>query len=237
MAGRASKWNEGNGFAEIRRVIDCREVGDGLFELSIERLGLSFVPGDCVALFGPAGHVSRPYSLASGTDEPVLRFLIRRMPDGEVSPFLCSRRPGDAVRISAPFGWFRPGARADERPFVFMATGTGIAPFLSYLRSPGARRPAAFRYGCRTASDLVEAEWLRAAFGAECYVSRESAEGCRRGRITDDLERLPVGDVDYYLCGLDAMIEQVSRFLRAHGVPAIRIHRECFFNAQPGGSV
>lgn len=236
MVGRVVDQYEGNRFAEIRRVIDCREVGNGLFELSIERLGLAFVPGDCVALFGPAGHVSRPYSLASGVAEPVLRFLIRRMPGGEVSPFLCARRPGDVVRISAPFGWFRPGSQADERPFVFLATGTGIAPFLSYLRSPGARKPAAFRYGCRSASDLVEANWLRAVFGAECYVSREAAGGCRRGRITDDLERLPVGDFDYYLCGLDAMIEQVSRFLRARGVPAARIHRECFFNSNPGES-
>ena len=78
-----------------------------LFVLSLERNGLEFAPGDCVALHTD-GEESRPYSIASGNREDTLRFLIRKMEGGEVSPWLMSRRPGDIVQVSPPFGWFRP---------------------------------------------------------------------------------------------------------------------------------
>ena len=137
-----------------------------------------------MALFGPDGRVSRPYSIASGTGEDILRFLIRRMPGGEVSEYLAGLQPGDQVRVSPPFGWFRPGEHAGQRPFAFLATGTGVAPFMSYLRSPGAVRPAAFLYGVRQADNRVDTDWLAKVGGVQCAVSREAVDGCHHGRIT-----------------------------------------------------
>lgn len=213
-------------------VVTTRWYGEDVFELQLERRGLSFVPGDCLALFSPDGRVSRPYSISSGTDEAVLRFLVRRMPGGEVSPYLAACRPGDSVRVSPPFGWFRPGEHGARRPFVFIATGTGVAPFLSYLRSQPAVRPAAFLYGVRHLADAVETDWLRAVGGMRLAVSRENAPGCHRGRVTDLLPGLPLaGEIDYYLCGLDAMIDEVTDWLEGRGIAITRIHRECFFNA------
>ena len=79
------------------------------FELVIERLDLQFVPGDCVALGMDNSGETRPYSIASGVDEPVVRFVIRVMPDGMLTPRLLKSRAGDSVSVSPPFGWFRPG--------------------------------------------------------------------------------------------------------------------------------
>jgi ferredoxin-NADP reductase len=217
---------------DVRAVTGLRWFGRDVFELQVERTAYPFEPGDCAALFGADGRVSRPYSIASGTAEPILRFLIRRMPGGEVSDYLAGRKPGDLVRISPPFGWFRPGKRAPQRPFVFVATGTGVAPFLSYLRSPSAGRPMAFLYGVRQAADRVDPEWLTQVGGMQCAISRERLAGCHHGRLTGLLDRLPLGDEhDYYLCGLDTMIDEVTAWLEARGVPMERIHRECFFNA------
>lgn len=217
-------------------VVGTRWFGTDVFELQLDRRGLSFVPGDCLALYAADGRVSRPYSIASGTDDTLLRFLVRRMPGGEVSPYLGDRRPGDVVRVSPPFGWFRPGEYAARRPFVFVATGTGVAPFLAYLRGRPPARPAAFLYGVRQAADAVEPEWLRTVAGARIAVSREEVAGCHRGRVTDLLPGLPLGpDIDFYLCGLDAMIDEVTNWLEERGVSIIRIHRECFFNASYTG--
>lgn len=218
-------------FQEVRRVLFVRRHGPNIVELHIEKFDLPFVPGDCMALYADDGRVSRPYSLASGTADPELRFIIRRMDGGDVSPFLCSRRPGDIVRVSPPFGWFRPGALAAQRPFVFMATGTGVAPFFAYLRSPGAIRPAAFRYGCREASDQVDVDWLRERGGVDPFLSRERNSVSRHGRITERMNELPIGDYDYYLCGLDSMIDETTRYLQGSGISLARVHRECFFNA------
>ena len=217
---------------EALSVKAVRPFGRDVFELQVDRGGLPFVPGDCVALFGPDGRVSRPYSIASGTGEDILRFLIRRMPGGEVSEYLAGLQPGDQVRVSPPFGWFRPGEHAGQRPFAFLATGTGVAPFMSYLRSPGAVRPAAFLYGVRQADNRVDTDWLAKVGGVQCAVSREAVDGCHHGRITGLLESLPLsGGHDYYLCGLDTMIDECTDWLEQRDVPLSRIHRECFFNA------
>jgi ferredoxin-NADP reductase len=214
------------------KVAAVRRHGPAVFELQLHREGIPFVPGDCLALYAEDGRVSRPYSIASGTDEDILRFVIRRMPGGTVSEYLSDRKPGDVVRVSPPFGWFHPGAQANQRPFVFIATGTGVAPFLSHLRSRPAVPPSALLYGVRENHDAVDLEWLRGAAPLRLAVSREKVHGGHHGRVTDLLDELPVnGDTDYYLCGLDAMIDDVTTWLEGHGVDIAHIHRECFFNA------
>ncbi len=115
-------------------VKDVRIINRDLFELVVERNGLKFTPGDCTAIYTDAGK-SRPYSISSGSKESNLRFIIRRMEGGEVSPWLMNRSLGDLIRITPPFGWFHPGQEIGEAPFVFIATGTGIAPFLSYMHT------------------------------------------------------------------------------------------------------
>jgi ferredoxin-NADP reductase len=205
--------------------------GTNIFELQLERGNVPFTPGDCVALYTADGRVSRPYSIASGTDEKILRFVIRKMPGGVLSMFLSERKRGDVVRLSPPFGWFRPGENAAKRPFVFIATGTGIAPFLAHYRSRPDVKPVASLYGVREAADIVDRKFL-ADSGVSFAVSREAAKGCHHGRITGLLDELPrEHETDFYLCGLDAMIDEVSVRLEKQGVPITSIHRECFFNA------
>ncbi len=205
---------------------------EGVFEIAFDRGGIEFTPGDCLALFGEDEKTSRPYSVASGQHEDQIRFVIRRMQGGIVSSFLSERAAGDKVKISPPFGWFRPGPREDGSPFVFVATGTGISPFLSHFRTRPDNPPAMCLFGVRTLADAVERERLEQQCDLRLAVSREAANGYHHGRITDLLDELPcAAENHYYLCGLDAMIDEVSRHLEAHQVPITHVHRECFFNA------
>jgi len=193
---------------------------------------VAFVPGDCVALFHRDEAASRPYSIASGVNEDELRFLIRRLPAGTVSADLARRVPGDRIRMSPPFGWFRPGQVGDFASAAFVATGTGIAPFLSYLRSFPAQPPRICLYGVRRQADAVAADWVAQRCPLKLAVSRERVPSAHHGRVTDLLEALPLEPLlHYYLCGLDTMLTEVSDWLTARGVTADRIHRECFFNA------
>jgi len=57
--------------------------------------------------------------------------------------------------------------------------------------------------------------------------------GCGTGRVTDLLDRQQYGpDTHFYLCGLDAMIDEVTTWLESHDVDPTRIHREVFSHAQ-----
>lgn len=203
-----------------------------IFELALGRQGLHFTPGDCLAVHHEAD--SRAYSIASGDTEDSLRLLIRRLPGGAVSEFLSQRRPGSRVRVSEPFGWFRPARGGPSgAPSVFIATGTGMAPFLSTLRSYPTEVPAAFLLGVRTLADAVSLPFLQARGGVRVALSRQSAPGHHHGRVTDLLGRQRHGpDTHYYLCGLDAMIDEVTTWLESHDVNPTHIHREVFFHAQ-----
>lgn len=210
-------------------VIGVRTVHNGLFELVVERNRLEFTPGDCVAIYTDEGK-SRPYSIASGSREHELRFVIRRMIDGEVSPWLMARKPGDMIRVTPPFGWFRPGQEIGDAPFVFLATGTGIAPFLSYVNTFD-KPPVQCLYGVRCFDDAVGMERLNRHCDITLAVSREEIAGHHHGRITDLLDALPLtGHTHYYCCGLENMVNDVTEWLRRNGIELQHIHREVFFH-------
>ena len=94
-------------------------INDTLFELCTDRKDMDFEPGDCVAIHTSQGK-SRPYSIASGQGENSLRFLIRKISGGEVSTELAKLKKNDIVRISSPFGWFRPGHVDKNLPLSFL---------------------------------------------------------------------------------------------------------------------
>ena len=199
----------------------------GLFRLRLmPEIPFAFRPGDCVGVYGPVGNLSRPYSLSGGTEDAALELLIRRIPGGRVSDWLYGLPVGARVEISPPFGWFHPGEAANPEQ-VWFATGSGAAPFLSALRSGGVR-PLQARWGVRFVEDLEGIEWP-----FERYVSRGVSGEGRGGRVTADFDEILTGPgVHYYLCGLDAMIEEISSHLAVRGVGEDRIHRECFFQSQ-----
>ncbi len=143
------------------KVSEVNFLSEDIFELVLERDRVEFQPGDCLAISNSDG-VSRPYSVSSGSREPHLQFVIRRMPGGAVSEWLAVRAPGDEIEISEPFGWFRPGRSGEPgSPSVLVATGTGIAPFLSVLRSCPDLEPALCLYGVRCLADAVGLDYLR----------------------------------------------------------------------------
>lgn len=210
-------------------VRETRIINDDLFELIVERNGMEFTPGDCVAIY-TEDDKSRPYSIASGAHDTALRFVIRKMDGGEVSPWLIDRQPGDVIRITPPFGWFRPGQDIADAPFVFMATGTGIAPFLSYLRTFD-RSPEQCLFGVRREADAIGYDLLLDRCPTRLAISRQPPAGHHHGRITDLLHLVPIdGETHYYCCGLESMVNDVAAWLVDADVPLCRIHREVFFH-------
>ncbi len=203
-----------------------------IFELRLDRDNIAFLPGDCASIYGPDQKKSRPYSIASGRQDPTLNFVIRNMDEGTITHYLAELNPGDQVKISEPYGWFRPGQNNGSHPFIFVATGTGISPFLSYTRSYPEHPPQKILYGVRKFEDAVGYDYLQSICPIELSVSQEKKKNFHYGRVTDLVPHLPVTpETHFYLCGLDVMIEEVSEWLIAKGVRQANIHREVFFYA------
>ena len=201
-----------------------------MFELEVERDGLDYRTGDCTLLIRNDEVDSRPYSFSSHPDEPVLRFLVRRL-EGPAplsfSQWLDRLEPGEELGVGSPFGWFHPGESAQE---VWFATGTGISPFLGALRARSPRRPLAFCVGLRGPEDAVLRPWVEERAPVHWSFSRFTEGGVPPERVTQQAQEVPIApEIRYFLCGNQRMIRSVAEILRGRGVNPSQICEELFF--------
>lgn len=213
--------------AEVR-VLANQQLGPGGFLLTFERAGLQFQTGQYLSLGLPGHREQREYSIYSGEGEPHLTVLIKEVAEGLVSRRLAALRPGDLVHVDGPFGYFtlEPARRAGG-PLLFVATGTGISPFHSFVTT---RPDLEYRllHGVRHAADLALEEGFVTDNLISC-VSREPG-GVIQGRVTDALKTLKIApETHAFLCGNCDMIYEVFDLLRAAGVSSDRIYTEVYF--------
>src|SRR2546422_10803518 len=120
------------------RLIRSVPLSEPTRHLEFEVLGVrrfAFVPGQWLSLKANKSsgeEITRAYSIASppGADNR-FALCLNRVQDGFMSNFLCDMREGVEIPCQGPFGDFI--LRPPLRDTIFIATGTGIAPFRSML--------------------------------------------------------------------------------------------------------
>jgi ferredoxin--NADP+ reductase len=209
-------------------IADNDEISPGVYVLSYPRQH-SFIAGQVVGISISGDSEPRLYSIASGTTDEMIRLLYNIKPDGEISPNLAELKAGDSLYVSAPFGSFYGTAK----PAVFIASGTGVAPFASMLRS-GLYKDKVLIHGGRNLDSFYFSEEIRDLIGDENYIrccSRESGDGVYEGRLTTYLRERK--DLDpgrkYYLCGLAEMVVETRDLLIDKGIPYENIIAEIYF--------
>lgn len=202
------------------------EPAPGVFLLAVERRH-DFRPGQTVKVGLDDGLPPRIYSICSGTREDELRILFNIKEDGALTPQLARLKPGDSVWVSEPGGSFI----GTPDPAVWIATGTGIAPFYSMLRS-GMAENKILLHGVRRADQFYFHDEWEAALGEDYhrFCSGEDVEGIPRGRVNQYLELhdLPK-DRKYYICGQATMCVEVRDLLIDKGIPFTDIVVEIYF--------
>ncbi len=201
------------------------------FRLRTERRDLEFIPGQCVNIGLPKSGVNREYSTYSSSQEQNwMEFLIRRVDGGSVSDKLAKLKVGDDVEIHGAYGSFTlPSGDLTKLEFVFIATGTGIAPFHSFAFStPGLNYT--ILHGVREKKEQYDREFYPAGRYISCLSQEEPDANSFKGRVTDYLKVKPFSkNAIYYLCGNRAMINEVYDLLRDQGVSGDRLITEVFF--------
>jgi ferredoxin--NADP+ reductase len=179
-----AKWLEG-------RVIENRHWTEALFSLRVEAPRLGFEAGQFVRI-ALEERIARPFSFVNPPEDPVLEFYGIVVPEGPLSPRLAELRSGDRLLIATnPAGFLVLSELPDADTLWLVSTGTGIAPFLSILRTetPWRRfRNVVLVHAVRHARELVYQDMIRKlskenALRYVTFVSREAAPGSLAGRI------------------------------------------------------
>ncbi|KTT24479.1 NADH oxidase [Pseudomonas oryzihabitans] len=219
-------------------VTGLEHLGDAavVLSLTLDRAP-DFLPGQYMNLEVPGSGQTRAYSFSSRPGEAAASFLIKQVPGGLMSGWLARARLGDSLRLSGPLGSFF--LREVRRPLLFLAGGTGLAPFLSMLAvlaERGCQQPIQLLYGVTRDEDLVLVEELEAykrllpGLSLRTCVADPRTQHPRQGYVTQHLptEALNGGDVDIYLCGPPPMVDAVRQYLGEQGVEPANFHYEKF---------
>jgi benzoate/toluate 1,2-dioxygenase reductase subunit len=227
------------------RLAAVDKLSETSIAFSLEGAGaISFLPGQYVNVLVPGTDQRRSYSFSSPPGVETQSFLVRDIPRGQMSTFLREAQHGAPMEFTGPSGSFY--LREIRRPLLFLAGGTGLAPFLSMLgkiaETGTAGQPIRMVYGVTNDADLVGVDRLEEyaaripAFSFTTCVAAEASAHPRKGYVTAHVEpeALNGGEVDVYLCGPPPMVDAVRAWLGGQGVSPANFYYEKF---SPSGAV
>ena len=228
-----------------QRLLEVQTLTPTLFTLRTTRdPGFRFTAGQFARLGvrKPSGSIVwRAYSMVSAPHDEFLDFFSIVVPNGEFTSELSRLEVGDELLIDKQaFGFLTLDRFPDGRDLWLLATGTGLAPFLSILQDFEVWQRferIVLIYSARTGAELAyqqlirelpEREYLEGLGRKLTYlpvVTREQVPGALNGRITQliesgELERaadlkLTPEHSRIMLCGNPQMIEDTRQVLKA----------------------
>jgi ferredoxin--NADP+ reductase len=239
------------------RVVERTDIAADLWKVKIVPEGpFSFVAGQyaTLAVEHMGRKIERAYSIVSSPYEPELEFYVELVPEGELTPLLYELRHGSHLLMRKTMkGRFTLDLKSGRRRHLLLATVTGIAPFVSYVRTlyrdwkqgkppadvelfilHGASRSSEFGYHEELEQYAAEVPWLEYT----PTISRpweDTAWQRETGRVEDlirkyaDLWGCTPGDTSVYLCGHPQMIETSMGILKRHRFPKEAIQQEVYW--------
>ena len=191
----------------------------------------------------------RAYSLASANYEDELEFFSIKVPDGPLTSKLQSISVGDELLVnSKATGTLVQDNLLPGRNLYLIATGTGLAPFLSIIRDPEIYEQydkIVLTHGCRHVEELAYRELITEHLPAHEYlgddvrdklvyyptVTREPFRN--NGRLTDllrsgklpadvGLEPINAANDRFMICGSPSMLKEICALLDSKGLREAR---------------
>ncbi len=218
-------------FPAIEKIglISRRWLSEHTFEVEFNRpQHFTYQAGHTVQLVHE--QLKRYYALVSAPGDPTLRLCVRRVDTAGMASILSSAKTGAEFGLTGPHGFFN-FALSTRRP-VFIATDTGIAPFVSMARS-GIKGFTLFHGALRT-EELYYQDLMSQV--AEKYIpceldfeSGKGPTGLFHGQMSNIIiQHLVSGRYDFYLCGWQQMIRDVVHLIDAH-YPGSNVYTEVFY--------
>jgi ferredoxin-NADP reductase len=197
--------------------------------------GIEFKPGQAVDLaLDKEGwrDEKRPFTFTSLPEDDTLEFVIKSYPDHDgVTEQIGQLKAGDKVLIDDPWG-----AIEDKGPGWFIAGGAGVTPFIAILKQRlkdnGTLEGCKLIFSNKTEKDIILRDTFESMKGLECVftVTDQEDSPLYTGEIGKEMlsQHVTPGDGKCYVCGPDAMLDDISACLKEIGVPEDDIITEEF---------
>lgn len=225
------------------KLLDREAITPRAFKLTFsltEPESFEFVPGQFISILVPSNDgkvLRRSYSLINKPGSN-LEIIYTHFPNGVASEYFRSLEIGDLVNAMGPLGRFVINGPIQGR-YIFVATGTGIGPFISMMKSHDfSRADLKVVFGCRTVNDSI-CKNIEHDFSlnldkysiTSCYSREESDINTINGFQGYVQDKLKTMDLDpssdkFYLCGHPKMVEDVSNYLLGIKIPQSQIIKE-----------
>jgi len=201
-----------------------------------------FEPGQFISIFAEKDgkRISRPYSIASNPEnKEYLELCIKVVEGGFMSTYLHRVAPGTKLPSIGPLGRFVV-PEPIRRDTVFVATGTGVAPFVSMLGHIWANNlddglDFYVVFGVRYVYDLIYRDlferWARDHPNFHFFptISKpETPDWHGRVGYVQKILQEEIGDFgnkQAYICGLHDMCEQVRTLCQNLGFSLVRFEK------------
>jgi len=219
------------------RLIESREIAPATrhFEFETPEWKAAFVPGQFLSVTAAINgdDITRAYSIASAPGGDRFALCANLVQEGFLSPFLFSLKTGDEIDFRGPYGAFI--LRRPVSDSIFVATGTGIAPFRSMLLTHLAEDPDrqfTLIFGVRHEYGLLYHDELNALARAHPnfhYVPTLTRPPENWAGLAGRVQQPAIDalgdrrDVDVYICGLRAMVDDMRSRLKLLGLDRKRI--------------
>ena len=241
------------------KVVERRDLSEDLWLIKVDPGGpFKFVAGQYATLGVDVEgkRIERAYSIVSSPYEEMLEFFVELVPQGALTPHLYKLQVGDTMSCrKIAKGRFTLDLRSGKKHHLLLATVTGLAPYVSYVRtlykdwkegnSPmpgdhklyciqGGSRSWEFGYRDEMEKFAAEAPWFKYV----ATVSRPWEDPNWRGETgrVDDLIRkyaatwnLDPAETVGYLCGHPNMVENGRGILQRAGWKKDAMFEEVYF--------
>ncbi|MEO6295006.1 MAG: FAD-binding oxidoreductase [Candidatus Limnocylindria bacterium] len=237
------------------RISRWEEISPGLAIVAVQAIEepFPFEPGQYATLglmgtlMGTEKLIQRPMSISSSADDlSEYEFFIRHVESGAFTPLLWERSVGDLINLKGPKGKFL--LQDDGRRALFVASGTGLAPFISMietLRGRGQTRDVVLLHGVSHDYDLAWRQQLTELEAGDGFPLRYVGTVSRPQHCpewigcTGRVEAITASQMDehgltpetttIYLCGNPEMVSAVEDIATQRGFPPEQVRKELYW--------
>src|SRR6267142_4664252 len=248
----------------VAKILERKDLSEDLWLIRVDPGGeFNFKAGQYATLGvdHEGKRIERAYSIVSSPYEAGLEFFIELVTQGELTPHLYKLQVGDTMlcrKISK--GRFTLDLKSGRTNHLLLATVTGIAPFVSYVRTlykdwkagnspmPGNHKffciqggSRSWEFGYREEMEKYAAEvpWFKYVATVSRPWEDEKWVG-RTGRVDDVVQqciaewRLKSEETSGYLCGHPNMVENCREILQRAGWQKGSMFEEVYFQLAKG---